>query len=100
LNEFGGHSLADDMLFENAALQAMTGDISGAIQLYLELPLVHPTSFFGARSLFQAARLQADQLDDKELAIRTYERILLEYPGSLLTTDTRNAIRVLRGDEV
>lgn len=100
LNEFGGHSLADDMLFENAALQAMTGDISGAIQLYLELPLVHPTSFFGARSLFQAARLQADQLDDKELAIRTYERILLEYPGSLLTTDTRSAIRVLRGDEV
>ena len=100
LNEFGGHSLADDMLFENAALQAMTGDISGAIQLYLELPLVHPTSFFGARSLFQAAQLQADQLDDKELAIRTYERILLEYPGSLLTTDTRSAIRVLRGDEV
>ena len=100
LNEFGGHSLADDMLFENAALQAMTGDISGAIQLYLELPLVHPTSFFGARSLFQAARLQADQLDDKELAIRTYERILLEYPGSLLTTDTRSAIRVLRGAEV
>jgi len=100
LNEFGGHSLADDMLFEKAALQAMTGDISGAIQLYLELPLVHPTSFFGARSLFQAARLQADQLGDNELAIRTYERILLEFPGSLLTTDTRNAIRVLRGDEV
>ena len=100
LNEFGGHSLADDMLFEKAALQAMTGDISGAIQLYLELPLVHPTSFFGARSLFQAARLQADQLDDKESAIRTYERILLEYRGSLLTTDTRKAIRVLRGDEV
>ncbi len=100
LNEFGLHALADDMLFQRAELQARTGDLEGAIQAYLELPLLYPASFLGARSLFEAATLQAEQLGDKTAAIQTFERILVEYPGSLLINNTREAIRLLRGDEV
>jgi len=100
MEEFGLHALADDMLMEKANLQAKTGDVEGAIQSYLELPLVFPASFLGARSIYRAAALQSEQLGDNAAAIETYERILREYPGSLLLNETREAIRLLRGDEV
>jgi cellulose synthase operon protein C len=100
LQEFGSHPLADDMLFDRAILLARTAKPELAIQAYLELPLIHPASFLADRSLFGAATLQYQILGDRASAILTFERILKEYPGSLLTTVTREQIRRLRGDEV
>ncbi len=100
MNEFGQHPLADDMLLEKAGLQARTGDLLGAVQSYLELPLLYPRSFLGPRSLLEAALIQAEALDDPEAAIATYQRILQEFPGSLLIPQVRDAIRLLRGDQV
>ena len=98
--EIGLHALSDDVLFSKAGLQARTGAIDAAIQSYLELPLVHEGSFLSARSLFEAGSLQETHLGDTDTAIRTFERILTEYPGSLMIKETRAEIRRLRGDEV
>jgi tetratricopeptide (TPR) repeat protein len=100
LEEFGSHPLADDMLFDKAELLARTSQPELAIQAYLELPLFHPSSFLADRSLFGAATIQERMLGDSEAAILTYERILKEYPGSLLINSAREHIRRLRGDEV
>ena len=98
--EFGSHPLADDMLFDKAELLARTAQPELAIQAYLELPLIHPASFLADRSLFGAATIQSSMLGQTEAAILTFQRILTEYPGSLLVTRAREEIRILRGDEV
>ncbi len=99
MNEFGQHALADDMLMEKAQLQARTGDTESAIMTYLQLPLLHPASFYGAQSLVEAASLQA-RFGSPDEAVATYQRVLTEYPGSLLIPTVREAIRALRGDEL
>lgn len=99
MEEFGSHALADDMLMQKADLLARTGTIDEAIMSYLQLPLLHPASFYGARSLVEAAALQA-RFGSPEEAIQTYQRVLTEYPGSLLIPRVRESIRLIRGDEV
>ena len=98
--DFGRHPLADDVLFTKAALLARTGQVEKAIQSYLELPLIHDGSFLATRSLFEAAILQEVELGETETAIGTLERILNEYPGSLIINEARAEIRRMRGDEV
>lgn len=99
MEEFGQHALADDMLMQKANLLARTGQVEDAIDNYLQLPLIHPSSFYGARSLVEAAALQA-RFVSSEKALETYQRVLLEFPGSLLIPQVRESIRLLRGDEV
>jgi len=99
MEEFGQHALADDMLMQKAGLLARTGQIEEAVSAYLQLPLLHPDSFYGARSLVEAAGLQA-RFGSSDEAIRTYQRVLTEYPGSLLIPRVRESIRQIRGDEV
>jgi cellulose synthase operon protein C len=99
MEEFGSHPLADEMLFDKAELLARNAQPELAVQAYLELPLIHPASFLSDKSLFGAAVIQATMLGQKEAAIATFQRILTEYPGSLLLTRAREEIRILRGDE-
>lgn len=47
----------------------------------------------------EAAGLQADEGLEEE-AMRTYQRVLTEYPGSLMIPKVREAIRRLRGENV
>lgn len=99
-NEFGSHPLADDVLFEKAELLVKTGQYELAVQAYLELPLLFPASFLADRSLLAASEVQTRFSPDSSEAIKSLERILLEYPGSLLVPTAREQIRRLRGDEV
>lgn len=100
ITEIGMHPLADDALYHKAFLQSRTGEVAAAVQSYLELPLIHPDSFLGAKSLFMAAALQQTVLGNNMAAIAILKRILVEFPGSLLIKETRDEIRRLRGDEV
>lgn len=95
-----GHALADDAMFEQAELLVLLDKIPEAYQLYAELPLRHPKSHLADRSLFEAATLQEVRLNDVDKAIELYNRVMLEYPGSILAGEARLRIRVLRGDNV
>lgn len=100
LEEFGSHKLADDAHFRRAAVLQELQRHEEAIQAWLEMPLLYPTSFLGDRSLFLAARTADRNLGDVDRAIALYERILAEYPRSLLVRNARDQIRILRGEEV
>lgn len=95
-----GHPLADDAMFEQAELLVLLDRIPEAYQLYAELPLRHPKSHLADHSLFQAATLQEARLNNVDKAIELYNRIMLEYPGSILSGEARLRIRALRGDNV
>jgi len=95
-----GHALTDDAIFEQANILVTMDRVADAYQLFAELPLRHPDSHLADRSLFQAANLQELQLGDIDKAIELYNRLMREYPGSLLARDARLRIRALRGDSV
>ncbi len=100
IDEFGDHPIVDDARFLRADVLAELGRTNDAMQAYLEIPLMHPMSFFGDRSLFRAAALARDQQGDTDRSIELFERVLSEYPRSLLVQDARTAIRLLRGEQV
>jgi outer membrane protein assembly factor BamD (BamD/ComL family) len=57
-----------------------------------------PRSPLADRSLFQAAQLQEQALNDPSGALNTYTRLLEEYPSSLLAAEARERIRALQQD--
>ncbi len=98
LRDFGQHPIADDARFLRATALREAGDARQALAAFGEIPLIHPQSYLVDRSLFQAAEIQEQDLQDKEAALATYTRLLTEYPGSLLVPEVRLRIRTLRGD--
>ncbi|MFB3131407.1 MAG: tol-pal system YbgF family protein [Rhodothermales bacterium] len=98
LVEFGFHPLADDARFLRATAIREAGRAEEALAAFGELPLIHPQSPLADRSLFQAAEIQEQDLNDPEGALTTYTQILTHYPGSMLLPEVRFRIRALRGD--
>ena len=98
LAEFGFHPLADDARFLRATAIREAGRAEEALAAFGELPLIHPQSPLADRSLFQAAEIQEQDLNDPEGALTTYTQILTHYPGSMLLPEVRFRIRALRGD--
>jgi TolA-binding protein len=65
------------------------------VQHYQALPQRHPRSTFADRSLFRLGKLYEAQ-GRTEKAVALYDRLLTEYPSSLLASDVRTRLRALR----
>ena len=97
LDQHGRHPLADDTRFLRAQTMRASGRYEDALKAFLEMPLIHPRSHLLDRSLFEAAQIQEQQLNDPQAALETYTRLLTDHPASLLASDARSRIRALRG---
>ena len=51
-------------------------------------------------ALFQLAEINHYVLHDEAKARDLYEKLILEYPGSLYVVEARKRFRALRGDEL
>lgn len=98
LTAIGNHALVDELMFERAGVLVSLGQTVDAVAAYKEFPLIHPDSHLADRSLFEAARLESEVLGLDADATDTLTRLLTEYPGSLLSSEARTRIRILRGD--
>ncbi len=99
LEKAGDHALADDTRYLRAVLLRKIGHPAQAVAALLEIPLIFPQSYLADRSLFTAAEILEQELQDSAAAVKTYTRLLIEFPGSLLIPDARARIRILRGDD-
>ncbi len=91
--------LADDALLRVGRLQAEAGRYADALATYERLLTDFKESSIALdRARFSAAEILQFGLRDRAGAITAYERLLAEYPGSLLVTLARKRIRDLRGD--
>jgi tetratricopeptide (TPR) repeat protein len=95
LDHHGRHPLADQARFALARVQLARGDTTSARQTLRALPRRHPRSPYADRSLYRLAQLFEAQ-DRPEQAIALYDRLLAEYPKSLLAGDARTRLRTLR----
>jgi cellulose synthase operon protein C len=91
----------DEGLMRIAALQTRAGRYADALATYQRLLTQFKESSIALdKAQFSIADLYDHEMSDKANAIASYEKLLAEYPQSLLIDQARKRIRELRGDSL
>ncbi|MCO6494337.1 MAG: tetratricopeptide repeat protein [Bacteroidetes bacterium] len=91
------NELSDDILFLKAKIAEKTGNIDSAVSYYQDLIQKYYFDILADDALISLARLYDFRLNNKQKAIETYEKLLLDYSGSLYSFEARNRYRYLKG---
>ncbi|MBI4535000.1 MAG: tetratricopeptide repeat protein [Ignavibacteriae bacterium] len=93
--------LVDDALMKVAVLQTYTRRYMDAISSYERLLTEFKESSIALdKAQFNIAELYAFRMSDNVRAIAAYEKLLADYPQSILAAIARKRIRELRGDSL
>jgi TolA-binding protein len=95
---FPTNKIQENVLMSKAEINIRTGKHDEANDLLAELTEHYPEGLLASEALFKRAKLYEDMLDDKYEAMRLYEVLITDYPGSVFTVIARNRFRYLRGD--
>jgi tetratricopeptide (TPR) repeat protein len=95
---FPMHSLADEILFRKGKAMEQQGKWVAAAEYYNDLLKFHSDDILGDDALFRLADMEENQFQNKEKALEYYKRLVIDFKGSLFSTEARNRIRMLRGD--
>jgi len=87
-----------NVLFRKAEIALKTGDYKKADECLEALFQKHPSSVLADLSLFKRAEINETLLDNKPLAMELYQKLMVDFPGSLYVTQARIRFRSLRGD--
>lgn len=91
--------LADDALFRLGMIEEASGQYSDALAAYVRvLSDFRDTSPLLDRAQFYVGEIYQFGLKDNAQALSAYERVLTDYPHSVLTSAARKRIRQLRGE--
>jgi len=97
---FPMHSIADNVLFKKAEINTKNGKYDAAAKYYEEITEKYPYDLLADDATFNLAGLYENQLGDRSRAMKLYETILTQYPGSLYVVEARKHFRALRNDQV
>jgi tetratricopeptide (TPR) repeat protein len=92
------HPLNDEVLYKKAQIYIKQHKFDKADSLLIKVNEMYPYEILGDNALFTRADLYEHVFEDKEKAMELYQQLLIDYPGSLLTTEARRRFRALRGD--
>jgi len=98
--EFPEHSLQDDILYLEAQIYEKKRDYVKAAALYQEIVDKYPQEIRADNALFAMAQLYETRLNDLEKAQALYEKVFIDYSGSVFAVDARKRYRFLRGDKM
>ncbi|MCC6463207.1 MAG: tetratricopeptide repeat protein [Saprospiraceae bacterium] len=97
---FPENTLQDDILFLKAQIFEKKREYVQAAALYQEVADKFPEDIRADNSLYALAKLYEEKLNDPEKAKGLYEKIFLNYSGSVFAVDARKRFRILRGDKM
>ncbi len=97
---FPENTLQDDILYLEAQIFEKKRDYLKAAELYQQVADKFPEDIRADNSLYALALLYEEKLNDPEKAKTLYEKIFIDYSGSVFAVDARKRFRVLRGDKV
>ena len=95
---FPMHSLADEILFRKGKAMEDQGKWKEASDYYSDVLKFHSDDILGDDALFRLAEMEEIQFLNKEKALEYYKRLIIDFKGSLFSTEARARIRYLRGD--
>ena len=98
--KFPGHSLGDDVHYLKGQLQRRMGDFAGATATLERITNNPKYDVLSDDALFLLARIQEEDLKDKDKAQSLYNLVITKYPGSIYVAEARKRFRKLRGDGV
>ncbi|MEZ4920423.1 MAG: tetratricopeptide repeat protein [Saprospiraceae bacterium] len=98
--EFPEHMLQDDILYLKAKIHQKKREYEQAASLYAQIVEKFPEDIRADNSLYELAKLYETKLNDQEKAKELYEKIFLDYSGSVFAVDARKRFRILRGDKI
>jgi len=98
--KYPNNSLSDDISMAKARILIQQKDYAGAVPLLKKIVAEHPTDLWADDAVFMLGDIYDNNLNDKEQAKTYYQKIITDYPGSLLINESRKRFRLLRGDKV
>jgi tetratricopeptide (TPR) repeat protein len=96
--KFPGHALGDEILFQEGIIAEKKGDFELATRIYLDLFTGFSEDILADNALFKLGELYEKRILDKEKAMKYYEQLITDFPGSLFVVEARKRFRILRGD--
>ena len=100
LTEWPMHSLKDEILMMKADMHLRKGNFPEAQAHLEEIMEYHFADILADDALFKLAKLHEEIYEDRDKAKELFERLLVEYPGSLYVVEARKRFRALRGDDI
>ena len=100
LKLFPDHALVDRVLFNQAEISIDQGKFFHADSLFQRIADNYPQSILADKALFRLAELNEQQFKNTEKAMKLFEKIITDYPGSLYVVEARKCFRKLRGDNI
>ena len=100
LKNFKGHSIEDEALFKQAELYIKTKQYQFAEHNYQKIIQIDKEGILADDATYELGLLYENELNDKEKAMKMYEKIIFEYPSSIYLVDARKRFRKLRGDKI
>ena len=90
------HSLFDEILYKKYEISFLKREYKEAESYLNQIVASYPDDILADNALFKLGELYENQLSDEVKAIKTYEKLLFDYPGSLYVVETRKRYRSYR----
>lgn len=100
LQQFPAHSLQDDVLYFKAGMLEKQQEYKAAAAIYEKILADHIEEIRADNAMYKLAELYENKLNDPEKAKGLYERLFLEFTGSVFALEAREKYRALRGDNI
>jgi tetratricopeptide (TPR) repeat protein len=98
LRDFAGHSLTDEILFQQAKILIELGRFAEAVEKLSKVVDNWSFDILADDAWFLRAKVYEEHLKEKETAMEQYGEFMKRFPGSVYVADARKRFRTLRGD--
>jgi len=98
VSRFPSAPIADEALFLKAEIYRSRNEIGKAVDAYRTVAEQFPDDVLADNANYMLATIYENQLNDKQLAMQHYLKIITDYASSIFVTDSRKRYRALRGD--
>ncbi|WP_207533862.1 tetratricopeptide repeat protein [Desertivirga arenae] len=97
---YPGNSLEDDILMTKAKIFLKQQEVQEALKQLQLITVNHSFDLWADDAWFMMGDIYENQLQDKEKAKQCYQKIITDFPGSILASEARKRFRNLRGDAI
>ena len=97
---FPFHNIQDEVLLKKAEILIAKRQYEDADSLLSKLLSHYGDDILADNALIMQARMHDYSLKDTERAMELYEKLIIDYPGSIFTAEARKRFRELRGDNI
>jgi len=97
---FPGNSLEDDILMTKSKIYLKEQEVQQAISQLQLITQNYSFDLWADDAWFMLGDIYENQLQDKEKAKECFQKIITDFPGSILAGEARKRFRNLRGDAI